>query len=94
MSHTPGPWEMFYKVNLKGFDCYAIGKKQEGLDWHFTWCTFKDDAKLIAAAPEMLAALRLAKVALESIQWYEIKSDEYYAICAIKNVLDKIESNG
>lgn len=48
--HTPGPWPMAYSVENK---CYAIGDTRPRI----AVVTGEVEARLIAAAPELLAAL-------------------------------------
>ena len=58
MSHTPGPW----KWNKKGLVTSGNGKKGLGRFIVYAYkdqacCNAEDDARLIAAAPSLLAAL-------------------------------------
>ncbi len=78
--HTPGPWKWKSDLDMGGFHIYmdtAI-RKRSGYQCHhhleldFTlypedgdqWEEAKANARLIAAAPELLAALQVAELAL------------------------------
>lgn len=58
--HTPGPWVVNYEGDVRGADGRTV-----------PWT--KDDARLIAAAPELLAALEWAMGYLptegQSVTW-------------------------
>jgi hypothetical protein len=63
--HTPGPWEVFYKAKYD--EWHVSVPMSEG---NMRWGLFDDgvrsenpeaDARLIAAAPELLEALKLAQ---------------------------------
>lgn len=61
--HAPGPWTQGDDVKTR--DCVWIGgleKPDIGMGPHETWidCNTEENARLIAAAPEMLKALKLA----------------------------------
>lgn len=63
--HTPGPWFSQYDDN--GF--YEIGSEAVSLRVAFTYSEYDTDeanARLIAAAPDLLAALQTAKILLEA----------------------------
>lgn len=66
MSHTPGPWEIHYEYDLSGYPCFFIhgfsGDQKRDED---TLCA---NARLIAAAPELLEALKEAKEFIENQQ--------------------------
>jgi hypothetical protein len=65
LKHTPGPWEMYpidkyghYEVRRKGdSECHWITSLINGNDAVPDLETAKDNARLIAAAPDMLEAL-------------------------------------
>ena len=62
MKHTPGPW----KVKINGIDIIAVGDTEETSPLarvNLAWSdidTAKANARLIAAAPELLKACRVA----------------------------------
>jgi hypothetical protein len=66
--HTPGPWTQGWSKN--GIDCVWLAGKIEpvigmGDDDDWIDCGTEANARLIAAAPELLEALQEAKAALE-----------------------------
>jgi hypothetical protein len=76
-AHTPGPWAIGEYDDCLGYDCMTGGIRVgpvclDGADYGQKWCKeiappalerMKADARLIAAAPELLEALqRLAKL--------------------------------
>ncbi len=78
MSHTPGPWEVHSRVwhgkEGGGHAFLEVGSETSAF-WVARVQTFDDDkgeysanARLIAAAPEMLEALRLLVEQLEAYQ--------------------------
>jgi hypothetical protein len=69
--HTPGPWKLGqYLGSLRQFVIHMdVGDKGRGSDVAFTSTAFGNDetianARLIAAAPDLL----------EALQWYEAKA--------------------
>ena len=60
MTHTPGPWEMV-KLSGVGGPCAIrmVYKPPSGRTFYGVQAIFRDeDARLIAAAPELLASLK------------------------------------
>lgn len=72
--HTPGPWTLLPDNN--GWTLHANGRDitTEAFD-----CT-DDDARLIAAAPDLLDALKLARRALEDNDIDEMMAGEFEII--------------
>ena len=67
--HTPGPW--VYRKQMTGItgvrrDLYGIGYERDNAVWFVAEHANEEDARLIAAAPDLLAA---AKDALYSLQY-------------------------
>lgn len=63
--HTPGPWEHRQRKTRGGQTVHEIHQAgRNGATWRIATLEFPNDARLIAAAPELLEAL-LAFVALE-----------------------------
>ncbi len=58
--HTPGPWEAWKTSDLMSADQFAIraGDKRRGI---VAECGHEANARLIAAAPELLAVAYLAR---------------------------------
>jgi hypothetical protein len=54
--HTPGPWE--YGVRKDGSIWLSLGDYKTGAHYQGDLVASPDDAKLIAAAPDLLEALR------------------------------------
>ena len=64
MSHTPGPWKVAENLfgNTASYEVYSNAETKSGKGGYTRICQItprdqKDNAALIAAAPEMLAAL-------------------------------------
>jgi hypothetical protein len=75
--HTPGPWYVGTEFNDQGRHIYAAQKVRddEGEEWHPLIATTDDDerlvdwqanARLIAAAPDLLDALKDLREAIKS----------------------------
>lgn len=92
MSHTPGPWETQYRGNgesevlANGADrddvaciCYVAGglgmSIEDGRDYES-----EANAKLIAAAPELLDALKQAVRALNEMARFTVGYSDSYTI--------------
>jgi len=67
MSHTPGPWKVAENLfgNTASYEVYANVETKSGKGGYTRICQItprdqKDNAALIAAAPEMLEALEYA----------------------------------
>ena len=88
MKHTPGPWQVAYDPGKY----IVVGCKERGIciipneggpDEHIR----KGNAYLIAAAPDMLEALKGAKWLIESYVSDLTNNEEYRDVCeAIKKV--------
>ncbi len=76
MSHTPGPWTLRpMSMNIDGYGVESLGEEK-------SICTGTkaiNDARLIAAAPEMLAALEELVVLLEDVRSGDYKVDYFTA---------------
>lgn len=63
-THTPGPWEIARYTNYNGWSIWAEGRGCIAERWYPSACSeaendeMKKTARLIAAAPELLAALK------------------------------------
>lgn len=62
MGHTPGPWKV-YNGSLVGHSDRIVIKNEDSFDWVCSMqCSnipeYNDNARLIAAAPELLEALK------------------------------------
>jgi hypothetical protein len=68
MSHTPGPWR--YEDDELGFEVISYS----GTICQIESCDEKDDARLIAAAPEMLEALKRVAESNPSIELFDLCS--------------------
>ncbi len=62
-AHTPGPWK--FGLRRDGSIWLSLGDYKIGPHYQADLCATVADAKLICAAPELLAALRGAKIVLE-----------------------------
>ena len=76
MAHTPGPWKVRDRTQLHGFS-YPFHIGNPYLRNTVCDCLRHADARLIAAAPEMLEAL---EGALERLESYEIMGPERAAV--------------
>jgi hypothetical protein len=63
MKHTQGPWQ----IRQSRSKTHPYGVVATDLDFEHTVCVDEDDARLIAAAPDMLDALRCALADLEGL---------------------------
>lgn len=78
-AHTPGPWTFLKDYDNEGKSSARIGGTIEGDGWNIAriWkdaaeleCKYEANARLIAAAPELLAALKdIAKQARLCMQY-------------------------
>lgn len=76
-SHTPGPWHVSYAGRTQVFDqhnnevafvaTYGAGFGPQG--WPFPWHHAEANARLIAAAPELLEALKTFVDAYMSVNY-------------------------
>jgi hypothetical protein len=58
MSHTPGPWKAWDDDGTGTTPCVLSEKVNAGGNFYVAECKVFDDARLIAAAPELYAALK------------------------------------
>ena len=80
--HTPGPWRFELAIGPHGQKCYHTIKCNEYDYVASTWGKpHEANARLIAAAPELLAALKLME-----------KADDVHANCAECDPADAPES--
>lgn len=64
MSHTPGPWEYKDGAVSAGERTVALVYSEDGEEHRWWWECGRANARLIAAAPELLAAL------MEFREWF------------------------
>ena len=60
MTHTPGPWEAHDDDGTGTLPCVLSDKVNAGGNFYVAQCNVYADARLIAAAPELLEAAKLA----------------------------------
>jgi len=82
MSHTPGPWILDNAKDDYGDRTWEVSSQEGtymayGIPWHRL-----DDARLVAAAPDLLAALRQAAHALNVAKRFTVGATNSYAIAA------------
>lgn len=84
MKHTPGPWVVIEKTTSVG-KCFRVGPHEIVTENHGGICLYDDrtqlnphsageqeaNARLIAAAPDLLKALEEAVECLEDSSWYK-----------------------
>ena len=94
--HAPGPWKAVGSIPEEGCDCFwisgtKVGSDGKPFDWDIATVngsqrseTCQANAHLIAAAPDMLKALRRAVMALAaaSEKWPQHFDDEYEIVSA------------
>ncbi len=97
MSHTPGPWSCDNEKDMFDTDertWLVLGPDGKYLVGGIPW-EHEGDARLIAAAPELLATLRLAADAIDLAQAQVDSENDRYTLCkrlvAIKRVIAKAE---
>lgn len=98
MSHTPGPWKVvdrWYVWTDDDVGCEVAKVCDENLD-DDTLVQADADARLIAAAPELLAALKLLRDPGGSGQWPCYCTDPHYyggkcENCIATAAIDKAE---
>jgi len=67
MSHTPGPWTVSERFNPNDSLRMVVGGPMDAWIAKTTGSHSEDNARLIAAAPEMLEALQLAAPILNEV---------------------------
>lgn len=77
MRHTPGPWSDRYGKDVKGFDTCSVVQ-------HSTNKLIADNvdersARLIAAAPDCLSALRAIQHLIENTECESVLLDQIYS---------------
>jgi hypothetical protein len=97
MAHTPGPWEIHHygdnEGDIHGSDGALVCMMREGdTDPGENWSA---DARLIASAPELLAALRVAADAIDLAQAQVDSENDRHNLCkrlvAVKRAIAKAE---
>ena len=93
MGHTPGPWSIEYE-DADG-ELYEDGVRVDSHDGPVAFNVIDCSAPLIAAAPELLAALKDAYDALDYAQAQVDSDDDRWHLTRcrrkIKPVIDKAE---
>jgi hypothetical protein len=78
MTHTPGPWKTIGETMIYGPDDYCVAVTRSD---HWASCRDIDEclanARLIAAAPDLLAALELAQTQI--VNHCDVGVDEWIA---------------
>ena len=71
MTHTPGPWRVLHKTGVfpMDSDCWTIGTAEQHRKEHVA------NARLMAAAPDLLAALTAALVIIDDYLAYKHDGD-------------------
>jgi hypothetical protein len=86
--HTPGPWNLYpnnasdwvvRKMFPDGQESHEIARCQSGMD----------NARLIAAAPDLLAALKMAVSALERSDYIQMDGDSVDVIDVSRDAIAK-----
>lgn len=62
--HTPGPWDRTTRTNIEGSSMTVIDANADGRIIAFVYEGDEANARLIAAAPEMLDALKQIEIVL------------------------------
>jgi hypothetical protein len=103
MAHTPGPWGIVFhcdveRIRLNGSTVYQVS---DVTDPEFPSGTPRynlDDLRLMAAAPEMLATLRIAADALDYAQAQVDSENDAHnlrvRLVQVKRVIAKAEGRG
>lgn len=97
VTHTAGPWLVAFDPSFPAE--YAIDAVVNGVTIHIALVHIagSDDeteanAKVLAAAPDLLAAAKLAKAVLARGKWLETSTDpEAVALRALSAAIDKAE---
>lgn len=99
--HSPGPWEVHGDTTQQAFyvhganvvcDIHRGGSYSPWCDGRFSRTPSEDEAnaRLIAAAPELLSAIRESQVAMKEVfDW--LTSDESYDVDVLANRLADAE---
>lgn len=102
MSHTPGPWQEDQMADVDHMarqlaqspDWTAVEVVDEDAGGHVAYC-HHSNARLIACAPEMLDALRMAQDAIDLAQAQVDSENDRHNLCkrlvAVKRVIAKAE---
>jgi hypothetical protein len=92
--HTPGPWKAFRDATLNtqglmgenGDLVFDVGTSEDG------YCPRKADARLIAAAPDLLEACKdMVQVAIDEMGYGTYAMVEQSAIDKIRTAITKAE---
>ena len=96
MSHTPGPWKVAENLfgNTASYEVYANVETKSGKGGYTRICQItprdqKDNAALIAAAPEMLAILEELRESSTCCGTYDLLDETTWAS---PDLADRIES--
>jgi hypothetical protein len=82
MKHTPGPWNYQATAGDHDFAVYGLDGRDIALVRNF----HKANAQLIAAAPDLLAALRALECILDGRQPIDVRG----AVMVIRHALAKV----
>jgi hypothetical protein len=67
MTHTPGPWEVGSAIEIRAASGYVVARLGDPIHMHNEITA--GNARLIAAAPELLESLRAMSDYIESLKW-------------------------
>ena len=90
MSHIPGPWEVFDSHT----GLWVMDSAEQGAICKLEWCLEAEaNARLIAAAPEMLVALKQLIGYMDAGNWADMRIDgiKHAARAAIDKVEGRVE---
>ena len=88
--HTPGPWDFMPPLG-EGLPAVLSKHVNEGGNFYVAQCNIDADARLIAAAPELLAALTAALGCMVARPAGSRTADEARAFDAIRAAIAKAE---
>jgi hypothetical protein len=87
LKHTPGPWKAHDNDGTGTLPCVLSEKINAGGNWYVAQCHVYEDALLVAAAPELLAAI---EELVHSLEWEEKRSGTtYFGFEAAKAAIEK-----
>ena len=97
--HTPGPW--VYRKQMSGImgdghDLYGIGYERDNAVWFVAEHANEEDARLISAAPDLLAAAKRVMSAVKALGHDEggIVLARLCSACALAVAIAKAEGRG
>jgi hypothetical protein len=80
--HTPGPWQWYWRYEQGEANCGVFWEQHEGMAHSVARCPryqkkaqWEADGRLIAAAPDLLAALRIARDEFEYLGYRAFAAD-------------------